>query len=120
MIGRSSGPGSGHGPRARRMGSGLVAAALLAVAGAPATLAATTIDVSTPYPAVAVQPGKTASFQLDITSSAQQRVDLAVVSVPTGWTATLHGGGFVVDGVVAGPGLKPDVKLDVGVPDATT
>ena len=30
----------------------------------------------------------------------------AVKGAPTGWTATLHGGGFVVDGATAGPG-KP-------------
>jgi uncharacterized membrane protein len=96
---------------------GGMAVALLGGA-VPAALAAGTIGITTPYPAVAVQPGNTASFDLNITSSAQQRVDLAVVTVPSDWTATLHGGGFVVDGVIAGPGLKPDVKLDVGVPDS--
>jgi uncharacterized repeat protein (TIGR01451 family) len=40
--------------------------------------------------------------------------------VPAGWTATLHGGGFVVDGVSAGPGANATVRLDVSVPgDAT-
>jgi uncharacterized repeat protein (TIGR01451 family) len=68
---------------------------------------------------VAVQPGKTASFDLNVASSVQQRVNLAIVSAPADWNASLHGGGFVVDGVFAGPGLKPDVKLDVGVPSAT-
>lgn len=120
MIGRSNGRGSRHGRAAWPLGVSLFAAlALLAGAAAPATLAAGTIQLTTPYPAVAVQPGKTASFDLSISSSVQQRIDLAVVTVPAGWTATLHGGGFVVDGVVAGPSLKPDVKLDVGVPDGT-
>jgi uncharacterized membrane protein len=117
MIGRPSGHGSGYEGNARRVGALLAAVTLLAVFGAPATLAAGTIQLTTPYPAVAVQPGKTASFDLNITSSVQQRVNLAVVAVPDGWTASLHGGGFVVDGVLAGPGLKPAVNVDVGVPD---
>jgi uncharacterized membrane protein len=118
MIGRWSGHGWGYEGTVRRVGALLVAVTVLAVLAAPATLAAGTIQLTTPYPAVAVQPGKTASFGLNITSSPQQRVNLAVVSVPDGWTASLHGGGFVVDGVLAGPGLKPEVNLDVGVPDS--
>jgi uncharacterized membrane protein len=120
MIGRSSGRGCGYRGTTRRLGAALAALTLASGLGAPAVLAAGTIQLTTPYPAVAVQPGKTASFELDITSSVQQRVNLAVVSAPSGWNASLHGGGFVVDGVFAGPGLKPEVKLDVGVPSDAT
>jgi uncharacterized membrane protein len=120
MIGRSSGRGSGYRIGARRLAAVLTALGLAAGLGVPATLAAGTIALTTPYPAVAVQPGKTASFDLTITSSVQQRLNLAVVSAPADWNASLHGGGFVVDGVFAGPGLKPDVKLDVGVPSGAT
>ena len=116
MIGRSDGRGSGHGTRARRLGVALAGITLVAGVAAPSALAAGSIQVTTPYPAVAAQPGKTASFDLNITSSVQQRINLAVADTPAGWNATLHGGGFVVDGVYAGPGLKPDVKLDIGVP----
>jgi uncharacterized repeat protein (TIGR01451 family) len=118
-IGRLPGRGFGHGGAARRFGAGVVALALVIGPGVPATLAAGSIQLSTPYPAVAVQPGKTASFDLNVASSVQQRVNLAIVSAPADWNASLHGGGFVIDGVFAGPGLKPDVKIDVGVPSAT-
>lgn len=120
MMSRSSGRGSGHGTAGRRLAALLAALVLLAGLGAPATLAAGSIGLTTPYPAVAVQPGKTASFDLNIASSVQQRINLAVVNAPADWNASLHGGGFVVDGVFAGPGLKPDVKLDVGVPSGAT
>jgi uncharacterized membrane protein len=120
MIGRSPGRGRGHGSRARHVGATLAALVLVAGVAAPATLAAGTIQLTTPYPAVAVQPGKTASFDLNIASSVQQRVNLAVVGAPAGWNASLHGGGFVVDGVFAGPGLRPEVKLDVGVPSGAS
>jgi uncharacterized membrane protein len=103
----------------RRYGAAALSAATLAtlLVTAPAVLAAGTVSLTTPYPAVAVQPGKTASFDINVTSSVQQRVELTVAESPTGWNASLHGGGFVVDGVTAGPGIKPEVKLDVGVPD---
>jgi uncharacterized membrane protein len=117
VIGRPSGRGSSSRGTARRLAALAGALTVLGVLGAPATLAAGTIQLTTPYPAVAVQPGKTASFALNVTSSVQQRVNLAVVTVPDGWTASVHGGGFVVDGVLAGPGLKPDVNVDVAVPD---
>jgi uncharacterized membrane protein len=88
--------------------------ALLAGAG-PAT-AATQVVVSTPYPAVAVEPGATASFTLTVTADTRERVDLALRGVPEGWTATLRGGGFVVDGVFSDPAEPPEVTLAVEVP----
>jgi uncharacterized membrane protein len=82
---------------------------------APVALGAT-LTITTPYPAVSVEPGNTASFNLDVASNPKRRVNLRVTGVPDGWTASLRGGGFVVDGVVAGPTDPPEVKLDVGVP----
>src|SRR4051812_40692571 len=81
-IGRLSGRRSGLRGTTGRVGALLAVMTVLGVLAAPATLAAGTIQVTTPYPAVAVQPGKTASFTLNVTSSVQQRVNLAVVSVP--------------------------------------
>jgi uncharacterized membrane protein len=84
---------------------------------APATgLAAPDLQLTTPYPAVAVGPGSKVSFDLTVRSSAQQRVGLALSGVPAGWTAVLRGGGFVVDGVMANGTTPPDVRLDVTVP----
>ena len=83
---------------------------------APAALGAS-LTVSTAYPAVSVEPGNTASFNLDVASDPKRRVNLKVAGVPDGWSASLRGGGFVVDSVVAGPSNPPELKLDVDVPD---
>jgi uncharacterized membrane protein len=108
-------------PRARRrLAAALAIGALAAVQLAPAARAAGGVELSTPYAAVAVEPGSTASFALDVTSNAERRVSLAVVAVPAGWTATIRGGGFIVDAVTAGPTGAPDVTLDVDVPDTAT
>jgi len=91
-------------------------ATLLLGALVPTVAAADGLTVTTAYPAVAVAPGAKASFDLKVTSTSQGNVALSVSGVPTGWTATLHGGGFVVDGVLAGPGIDATVRLDVQVP----
>jgi uncharacterized membrane protein len=91
-------------------------ATLLLGALVPTVAAADGLNVTTAYPAVAVAPGAKASFDLKVTSTTQGNVALSVSGVPSGWTATLHGGGFVVDGVLAGPGIDATVRLDVQVP----
>jgi uncharacterized membrane protein len=86
----------------------------------PAVGAADTLDVTTPYPSIAVAPGSSASFDLTITSGTAGTVSLVVLGAPTGWKATIHGGGFVVQGVTAGPGKPGTARLDVEVPGDTT
>ncbi|HEY8800266.1 MAG TPA: NEW3 domain-containing protein [Candidatus Limnocylindrales bacterium] len=106
--------------RVRRPAVILAATALFLGGLAPAVGAAGTITVTTPYPSIAVAPGSSASFDLTITSTVQGTVSLAVVGAPTGWKATIHGGGFVVQGVTAGPGKPGTARLDVDVPADTT
>jgi uncharacterized membrane protein len=106
----------------RRLLAASVAGAAVLSAGlglAPAALGAS-LTISTPYPAVSVEPGNTASFNLDLASNPKRRVNLRVSGVPEGWSASIRGGGFVVDGVVAGPSNPPEVKLDVDVPSDAT
>ena len=98
----------------------LAAAAVFLGGLAPAVAAAGSVTVTTPYPSIAVAPGSSASFDLTITSSVQGTVSLAVAGTPTGWKATIHGGGFVVQGVTAGPGKPGTARLDVDVPADTT
>jgi uncharacterized repeat protein (TIGR01451 family) len=64
-----------------------------------------------------VSPGSKASFDLSVATTTLQRVDLVVSSVPTGWTAHLNGGGYIVTAVLAAPSPQPAVRLDVKVPD---
>lgn len=127
-------PASGRGHRAsdrhrppRRRGTGVtvaraVAGALLALAWllpAPA-LGAQGLHVTTPYPAVAVAPGSDVAFDIAVSSATPGRVNLALQGVPQGWTATLRGGGFVVDGVQATAEEPAQVTLEITVPgDAT-
>ena len=108
------------GGRAARIG---LAGALLGVAlvgVAPATFAADAIQLTTPYPAVAVAPGAKVTFTLSVKTTTASRVNLALGTVPATWTATLRGGGFVVDGVQTNGTDAATVTLDVAVPaDAT-
>jgi uncharacterized membrane protein len=106
--------------RVRRPAVILATAAVFLGGLAPAVSAAGTVSVTTPYPSIAVAPGSSASFDLTITSSVQQTVALAVTGAPSGWKATIHGGGFVVQGATAGPGKPGTARLDVQVPGDTT
>ena len=90
--------------RVRRPAVILAATAVFLGGLVPVVGAADGLDVTTPYPSIAVAPGSSASFDLTITSSQSGTVSLAVLGAPTGWKATIHGGGFVVQGVTAAPG----------------
>lgn len=108
---------AGRRPRSALLVS-LAVAALLASTIPAAVSAADALSITTPYPDVAVSPGSKVSFDLTVKSSVQREVKLSVGRVPSGWTATLHGGGYVVDGVTADPAASPppSVRLDVDVP----
>ena len=106
--------------RARRPAIALAATAVLLVGLVPAVAAADPLAVTTPYPSIAVAPGSNASFDLTVTAPVAGTVDLSVTGAPTGWKATLHGGGFVVSSVNAAPGKAGTARLDVTVPADTT
>jgi len=74
------------------------------------------LEVTTPFPAVAVAPGTKVSFDLTVTSTRDATVALQLGGVPEGWDASLIGGGFVVDGVAVTPDADGKVRLDVDVP----
>lgn len=80
-------------------------------AAAPAAWAQT-VRLSTPYPAISVAPGDTVTFDITVSSSPAQRMDLRVTA-PDGWGTTLRGGGFVVSSVHGG---DVDITLEVVVP----
>jgi uncharacterized membrane protein len=106
--------------RVRRSAIVLATLAMFLVGLVPAVAAADPLTVTTPYPSIAVAPGSSASFDLTVTAPTAGTVALAVSGAPTGWTATLHGGGFVVSGVTAASGKPGTARLDVKIPgDAT-
>lgn len=92
---------------------GLLLGSSLALA--PSTLAVG-VTLTTPYPSVAVAPGSTVSFEIAIQANPNQQVALSVSGLPTDWTATLRGGGYVVNGVQADADGKATVSLDLQVP----
>jgi uncharacterized membrane protein len=106
--------------RVRRPAIALAVSAMVLAGLAPATLAADEFAVTTPYPAIAVAPGSSASFDLTITSPTAGTVELSVSSPPTGWTATLHGGSNVISSATVAPGKPAAARLDVKVPGDTT
>lgn len=96
---------------------GVVAVVIGAVLLSPATMpVAAAFELSTDYPGVAVGPGETTSFALDVTSDRRERVDLRVIEAPPGWGTTLRGGGFEVSTVYTDPASPPAVELEVRVP----
>lgn len=96
---------------------GLLAAAALVMSLSPApVVAATGLTVTTPYPDVAVAPGTTVTFALKVVVTQTRQVAMSVAGTPTGWTAAIHGGGYTVEGVVAGPSDSPSLQLSVKVP----
>ena len=103
----------------RRMAAlGLVA--FLILVGVPTAAAAETVSLSTPYPGVAVAPGTKVSFDISVRTDASDRVDLSLRNVPADWTASLFGGGFIVDGVQTTGSSAATVRLDVTVPATAT
>jgi uncharacterized membrane protein len=94
---------------------------LAMLAGAPAASAAAAITLTKPFPAIAVAPGSSPSFDVSITTANAGRVALTVGAVPTGWTAVLRGGGFTIDGIESSGGTAvTKITLNVTVPaDAT-
>ncbi|MGZ6372867.1 MAG: COG1470 family protein [Candidatus Limnocylindria bacterium] len=102
----------------RRRGAPLAAIGLLlssTLALAPATAAAG-VTLSTPYPSIEVAAGAKVAFDITILGAANEQVALSVTGVPADWTATLRGGGYVVNGVQTDATGKATVTLDLTVP----
>lgn len=103
--------------RARSTSLVILAGIMLAVLGSPAGAQDAPIGLTTPFPAVTVQPGDSAAFPIDLTGTPGQRVDVTIDGVPDGWTATLRGGGSVVTAAtVDDDPAVAELTLDVDVP----
>lgn len=102
--------------RRESLTAALVISSLVLAVFAPTVGAAHGLEVTTPFPAVAVGPGNKVSFDLTVDSTRTADVALSLTGVPSGWTASLIGGGYVVDGVAVSPSDPGEVRLDVNVP----
>ena len=106
-----------HVPRfVRRLVTLVAIGAVIAGSLPQMALAALDLSITTPYPAVTVAPGSKVSFDMSVKTGEKARVDLSLTGVPTGWTATLHGGGLLVDAVQTNGSSAADVRLDVSIP----
>ena len=91
---------------------------ITALSGAIVPAAAQTgLRISTPYPAISVQPGASLNIPLTIQVRRSARVELAVQGVGRGWRATLSGGGNEIQAVFAEPETPVEVALNVEVPE---
>lgn len=79
-------------------------------------LPAAAVEIITPYPAVAVEPGQTSTFDLEITSDGSEPVELRISDAPDGWGTLIRGGGREVSSVFATPDASGEIQLEVVVP----
>jgi len=72
----------------------------------------------TDYPAVTVRPGTTSTISLRLQNYnlPPERFDLSVSGVPSGWTATLLGGGQPVAAAMAATNSSASLQLRLDVP----
>lgn len=72
----------------------------------------------TDYPAVTVRPGTTANVELRLQDYglAPARYQLSVAGVPSGWTATLLGGGQPIGAAMPAPDSSVALQLRLDVP----
>src|SRR2546421_7301572 len=72
----------------------------------------------TDYPAVTVRPGTTSTVSLRLHNYglAPERLTLAVNGVPSGWTATLLGGGQPVAAAMPATNSSVSLELRLDVP----
>jgi uncharacterized membrane protein len=103
-----------------RVTTAFVSALALVAMLVPTVAADDGLELTTPFPAVAVAPGSQVQFDIAVASDQTAVVDLELAGAPTGWTASLRGGGNIVDAVSVTPDEPGEVRLDVDVPaDAT-
>lgn len=112
--------GESLGRHARRMAAIwmilLLTAMALATTARPVA-AQSGLSITTPYPAVSVQPGASVSFDLTVTANTSVRADVSVDGLERGWRATLSGGGNEISGVFVSRQAPASITLDVEVPD---
>lgn len=89
----------------------------LTVGPGPA-VAQTGLTLTTPFPAVSVQPGADVSFEVTIGAAQAARVELALEGLPDGWSAVISGGGNQVHSVYVQPSAPTTVTLTISVPES--
>ena len=98
--------------------SSFLALAVPAGAQEPAAPVVKGIFLLTDYPAVTVRPGGTSTVNLRLQNygSAPERMALTVSGVPSGWTATLIGGGQPIAAALPASNANVALELRLDVP----
>jgi uncharacterized membrane protein len=103
--------------RSRRITLLSIASALVVLAGiAPAVRGAAGLSLTTPFPGITTGPDSRVSFDLEVDANEDAFIDLEVTGVPETWTASLLGGGTVVNRVQLNGNNPTELRLDVSVP----
>ncbi len=81
--------------------------------GASTAQAAGGLDIGTPFPGVTVKAGENVSFELTVTDSGTEpmNVALSVAEIPDGWEGYFEGNGSQVSRVYATPGAETPAKV---------
>ena len=104
----------------------LMAAAVAAMAVAPAALAQGPLEMTTAFPSVVADPGAAVTFPVTVTTTNPERVDLTISQQPEGWHTTLRGGGSTIAALTtaanpdAGGAIQGTFTAEVTVPDTVT
>jgi uncharacterized membrane protein len=111
--------------RARLLAAGSTALVLGAMAtsfasSATAQAADPNVRLTTPYPALLVEPGSDVKLDLNASAPQPERVDLTIQGLPDGWKGTLRGGGFVISGLTAAPDTPGKAQLELAVAPTAT
>jgi uncharacterized membrane protein len=100
-------------------GVALAAIALTGAGGLATPVAAQAgLAITTPFPAVSVQPGQSVTFDLTVSADEPTRVSLSLDGLPDGWEGSMSGGGNEVQGVFVDSGASAQVTLTLNVPDS--
>jgi uncharacterized membrane protein len=97
-------------------GTAVLLLSVMFASSAEAQQADPSVRLTTPYPALLVEPGSDVKLDLNASAPQPERVDLAIDGLPDGWKATLRGGGFVISGLTASPDPPGKAQLELAVP----
>lgn len=80
--------------------------------------AAQGLEIYTPYTKVAVAPGKTVNYKIDVLNHGKQTInqDIYISGVPRSWTASLTADGYQIKRIAVLPDEKKTLDLKVEVP----
>lgn len=74
------------------------------------------VSLTTPYPDLTVQAGQSVNLDLRVADSVARRVDLSLQNVPSGWEASITGGGYTVKAVMVDPDEPSRLTLKLTIP----